>query len=129
MKSQGKTVALATHYIEEAEHLCDRVAIIDHGRLLALDHPAQLIGNSRSTGRIEILSSKSLKLDALTRLPGIHSAQQHGNHYVLLTSFPYVSGQALLEYLQQAAIEVQDIRLARASLEDVFVDLTGRTLR
>lgn len=129
LKRQGKSIVLTTHYIEEAERLCDRVAIIDHGRLLALDRPARLIRQSKSTGRIEILSSRPLDETSLSALPAVYACRRQGDHYDLLTTAPYDSGEGLLQYLKREQIEVQDIRLAQASLEDVFIELTGHGLR
>jgi len=127
----GQTIVLTTHYMEEADHLCDRVAIIDHGRLLALDTPA---GLKRSVGAdTEVRVQADGDLDALVRdlalLPGVTSGR-----VVDRTAFVYLrgGGPTLAEIIQRASaggFTVHDVGITETSLETVFIDLTGRELR
>jgi ABC-2 type transport system ATP-binding protein len=127
----GQTIVLTTHYMEEADQLCQRVAIIDHGRLLALDTPAAL---KRSTGadtevRIHASGDLSELVRVLEELPGID-----GGRVVEDTVYVYSrDGGATLPQIitraEHAGFEVQDVGITETTLETVFIGLTGRELR
>jgi ABC-2 type transport system ATP-binding protein len=131
LHAHGQTIVLTTHYMEEADQLCDRVAIIDHGRLLALDTPAALKQSIGADTEVRIHTSGDL--DALVRtleqMPGID-----GGRVIENTVFIYVSadGPTLPEIITRADHEgftVTDVGVKETTLESVFIDLTGRELR
>ncbi len=123
---------LTTHYMEEADQLCQRVAIIDHGRLLALDTPAAL---KRSTGAdTEIRIHASGDLSALVRtlegLPGIDGGRVVDGHGLcVLTRAGGASLPQIITHAEHAGFEVQDVGITETTLETVFIGLTGRELR
>lgn len=126
LKADGVTVVLTTHFIEEAEHLSDRVAIMDHGRIVACDSPQALIAGGDATAGFETTSV--LDLDALSAATGLAVQARGQLHYDLLGS---PNPEALAALAQGAA--AQDVLIAKwqtneRSLEDVFLDLTGRQL-
>jgi ABC-2 type transport system ATP-binding protein len=130
-RGQGKTVLLTTHYMDEAERLCDRVAVVDHGQVIALGAPAELIARLGGEHFVEFGLEDGAALDEveLRALPAVVSVRREDEDYCLAVSAPHVAIPALLQRLQ-----ADDRRLARlttrhASLEDVFVSLTGRHLR
>jgi len=131
LHERGQTIVLTTHYMEEADQLCERVAIIDHGKLLALDTPDAL---KKSIGAdTEIRLHAAGDLDALAReleqIPGVQSARVvEGTVYAYLP----VDGATLPEIITHAdhkGFKVQDVGVTETTLETVFIDLTGRELR
>lgn len=128
----GGTVLLTTHYMEEAERLCDRVAIIDRGKVIAEDTPEALIS---SIGAEQILEFRTagdgdLRISAeLSALPGVTGARRRGEAHVLSVSDIAGALPALLDRLDRAGAEVAELRTHQPTLEDVFVKLTGRGLR
>jgi ABC-2 type transport system ATP-binding protein len=127
LRQEGKTVVLVTHFMDEAERLCDRVAIIDHGRLVALDTPGALIRSLGSEQRICFPANAKADLDALRRLPGVTAVEQSNGDTVVKGT-----GSLLLTVagaLLQWDVSPDALRLERASLEDVFLGLTGRRIR
>jgi ABC-2 type transport system ATP-binding protein len=128
---QGRTVLLTTHYMDEAERLCDRVAIVDQGRVLALDSPRQLIANLGGDHVIEFALADSgapLEPAALLDLPAVRSARTEAGAFCLSVTEPHVALPALLSRLQGMGRELVSLATRHASLEDVFVSLTGRHL-
>ncbi|HEY2953771.1 MAG TPA: ABC transporter ATP-binding protein [Candidatus Eisenbacteria bacterium] len=125
----GGTVLLTTHYMEEAERLCDRVAIMDHGRILALDTPAALIATLGADHVVEFAVEGTLDLTPVSGLPGVSQARREGNAFALIVREPHVSIPALLAELARQGAALQQLATHHATLEDVFVSLTGRTLR
>jgi ABC-2 type transport system ATP-binding protein len=131
LHGRGQTIVLTTHYMEEADQLCERVAIIDHGRLLALDTPAALKRSIDADTEIRLHTSGDA--DALAReldsLPGVDSARVvDGTVYVYLRA----GGATLPEIITHAdhkGFAVQDVGVKETTLETVFIDLTGRELR
>lgn len=127
IRARGVTVVLVTHFMDEAEQLCDRVAIIDHGRLVALDTPRQLMRQTQATNRVRFSQVNGLDLDALRRLPGVQQVTCDGQTVT-------ISGQGALLPQVVAALSAQgalpdDLCGEPATLEDVFLTLTGRHLR
>lgn len=123
IRERGKTIVYTTHYLEEAEELCDRVAIMDSGRILAIDTPANLVAGLNAPTRV-LLREGTLTLEAARALPGAETAEQAGGQLTITTR----SAAALLSALaNQGALESLQVRTA--SLEDVFLDLTGREYR
>ena len=128
-KADGMTVVLTTHYMEEAERLCDRVAVMDHGRIIALDRPSALVRASFAEDAIEFVSNDGLTVDDLRDLAAVTSAASQGSaHSVFSSDIPQTMG-SLLELARERGAPLDGMRVRHATLEDVFLKLTGRTLR
>src|SRR5262249_5412339 len=130
-KARGRTVLVTTHYMDEAERLCDRVAVVDHGRVIALGSPAELIARLGGDHLIEIVPDEAGPLDeaALRALPAVVGARREEDAYCLAVTAPHVALPALLQWLQGQGRDLARLTTRHASLEDVFVTLTGRHLR
>src|SRR5439155_12325901 len=126
MRAAGKTVVLTTHYMEEAERLCDRVAIIDHGRVLALDRPRELIRSQFSERAIQFALPEGTEMDGFAALPGVLRAASEDGDAVLYSEAVQRTLAALLEMAEARDLPLGDIHLRRPTLEDVFLKLTGR---
>jgi ABC-2 type transport system ATP-binding protein len=129
LKRDKKTVLLTTHYIEEAERLCDRVAIVDHGCVIALGTPRDLKHASAGTTRIEVRLTKPIADGALTRLDGVTDCREFDGAYVMHSSRAPQTIVALVKQLQAENNELQSLEMFSPSLEDAFIELTGRRLR
>jgi ABC-2 type transport system ATP-binding protein len=129
-KAQGRTILLSTHYMDEAERLCDRIAIIDHGKAIALGTPVELIARLGGDQLIEFALSDGAVFDAerLNTLPGVITARRQDDAYCLTVAAPHITLPALLEWLQKERQPLARLTTRHASLEDVFVSLTGRAL-
>jgi ABC-2 type transport system ATP-binding protein len=123
IRSRGRTIVYTTHYIDEAEVLCDRVAIMDHGRLLSMGTPAALVRDLRAPTRVA-LPPGALDVSDAAALPGVAGAEDSGSELVLTTHEPGVLVAALVERNRLDGVSVRT-----ASLEDVFLGLTGREYR
>jgi ABC-2 type transport system ATP-binding protein len=128
LKRQGKTVLLTTHYMEEAQQLCDRVAIIDHGHILEMDSPEALIRKYFHEVAI-VFDDGAVDVNAYRALPGVASATAEGGRVTLYSGDVPQTMAALLEREHQGAGALRDLSVHNASLEDVFLKLTGRALR
>jgi len=130
LRQQGKTVLLTTHYMDEAERLCDRVGIVDHGRLIALDSPTNLIARLGGEHHIEFTLSEPTDEENLDwkSLPGVVSASCLNGLYTLNVAEPHVTIPALLSLLHQRGLTLSRLTTRHVSLEDVFVALTGRSM-
>ena len=126
IRSEGKTVLLSTHNLDEAGQLCDRVGIIDRGRLVAVAPPAELIGRSRARARLMVRTAPALASTVVDTLPEVTGAVCGGSGWILETPEPTRALAGLVRCLNEAGIELLDVELRRPSLEDVFVELTGR---
>jgi ABC-2 type transport system ATP-binding protein len=126
----GRTVLITTHYMDEAERLCDRVAVVDHGKVIAQGSPKDLIA---SLGGNHVISFSLIQDNGaapnLKDLPAVQSARKEDNVYSLAVTEPHIALPALLDRLRQLNVELADLSTRHASLEDVFVTLTGRHLR
>lgn len=127
LQAQGNTIVLTTHYMEEAEALCHRVGIIDHGRLIALDTPAALI--DRLDGLSSITTSAFLPLEDLKLLPHVVSGQQRDALTSIQTDDVVATLGPMLNLAQSRNINLNDLHIKQPSLEDVFLSLTGYTIR
>jgi ABC-2 type transport system ATP-binding protein len=130
-RKTGRTVMLTTHYMDEAERLCDRVAIVDHGQVIALGSPAQLIAQLGGENIVDFaLEAAAPALDEaeLSRLPAVRSARAAAEGYSLAVTQPHVALPALLAFLQSRGLALAHLTTRHATLEDVFVSLTGRHL-
>lgn len=128
-RAAGGTVALTTHYMEEAERLCDRVAIIDHGRVIALGTPAELIASLHAADVVEFASEPELPAEELQRLEGVCEVRRHGANWMLSVASLIAGVPALLAAVERSGARLAHLSTHRATLEDVFVVLTGRALR
>ena len=125
----GGTVFLTTHYMEEAALLCDRVAIMDHGRVIALGTPAELVASLNADQIVEFSVTAELDQRSLTDLPGVRSARRRNGDYLLSVSDIGVALPSLIAALQRQDVKLVSLATHQPTLEDVFVSLTGRTLR
>jgi ABC-2 type transport system ATP-binding protein len=128
-RARGGTILLTTHYMEEATRLCDRVAIMDHGKVIALGTPAELIESLGADQIIEFSVTKQLADDALKRLPAVNHLHKRAEVYSLSVSEIGVALPALLAEIERQQSEIVTLTTHQATLEDVFVSLTGRMLR
>jgi ABC-2 type transport system ATP-binding protein len=126
-----QAVLLTTHYMEEAERLCNRVAIIDHGRIIALGSPAELIAGLGGEHIVEfsVGDGFDIPVGALEELPAVREVRADGNGISLTVSEPHIAIPALIQSLQSHKRSLSRLTTRHASLEDVFVNLTGRHLR
>lgn len=124
---QHKTVVITTHYMEEAEALCHRVGIIDHGRLVALDTPGNLIANL--AGVSSITTSANLPVDAFQRLPHVIQAEHDGTRLSLQTRDVAATLRTILDLAEKRGVNLKDLHIQQPNLEDVFLNLTGKTIR
>jgi len=129
LKREKKTIVLTTHYIEEAEKLCDRVAIVDHGKVIATGTPRELKERSANTTRIEVRLAKPVLNGVLKNLDGVVDARQLDDVYVLHCQKTAPAIVALVKHLEAENNELVSLEIATPSLEDVFIELTGRRLR
>jgi ABC-2 type transport system ATP-binding protein len=129
LKSEKKTVLLTTHYIEEAERLCDRVAIVDHGKVMAMGTPRDLKNRSAGSTRIEVRLSRPLANGAMGALEGATDCREFDGAYTLHSTRPPRTIVALVKQLEADNNELQSLEIFSPSLEDVFIELTGRRLR
>lgn len=129
LKREKKTVLLTTHYIEEAERLCDRVAIVDYGKVIALGTPRELKQRSAGTTRIEVRLARPLTDGILSRMEGVVDCREFDGAYVLHSAKPPQTIVALVKQLDAENNELQSLEMFSPSLEDVFIELTGRRLR
>ena len=132
-KDRGRTVVVTTHYMDEAERLCDRVAVIDHGRAIALGTPAELIARVGGEHVIDLdIAPDSAARPApadLAALPTVNSVREAGDRVTLTAGEPHRALPALLDLVRAAGVKLAGLTTRTATLEDVFVTLTGRHLR
>lgn len=126
-RHEGRTVLLTTHYMEEAQRLCDRVAIMDHGRIVALDAPRALIRAHAPKTTVAVTMGDGAV--AFASLPGVQAVEQANGEVRLSTSDPLQTVQALIALRGGGQASFSQLRVEEASLEDVFLQLTGRRLR
>ena len=131
-QSAGGTVLLTTHYMDEAERLCDRLVIIDHGQVIAEGTPADLIERLGGHHVVEFAvsgNSDGAALDIWRALPGVESVRHDDGFFSLNVREPHLTIPALLEAVEHRGSQLLHLTTRQASLEDVFVRLTGRHLR
>ena len=129
MKSQGRTILMTTHYMEEAEALCDRLAVMDHGRILDMGTADELIGRRFRERGVRFGRTGAPDAAQLQALPGVKRMTDEGDEVVLYTDDVPATIAALLALTTRAGTELDNLMICRASLEDVFLELTGRALR
>jgi len=126
LRSDGRTVLLSTHDLQEAHDLCDQIAILDSGRIVAGGSPAELIGRSQSPSRVIVRTDPCLDLAILNALPGVASAARDGHACRLETRAPVGVLAALVRCIDEAGARLLEVQVREPSLEDVFIELTGR---
>jgi ABC-2 type transport system ATP-binding protein len=129
LREQSKTILITTHNMDEAQTLCDRIAIMDGGKIIALDTAAGLIGRLGAQATIDCrLDGKATKSDLL-ELPGVNGVRQTNERYILYTTEMQPTLVALLAYAGEQGIALTELQVRTPGLEDVFLELTGRELR
>jgi ABC-2 type transport system ATP-binding protein len=124
IRDSGVTVVLVTHFMEEAERLCDRIAVIDAGRVVAIDTPAGLVASLPGAQRLRFRPSIPVDDAVLTTLPGVDSVRRTGRQVEVTGSGELL--QTVTTELARHRVVAIDLRLEQATLEDAFVALTGR---
>jgi ABC-2 type transport system ATP-binding protein len=127
---RGGTILLTTHYMEEAAELCHRVAIVDRGRIIALDTPASLVRSLGAEHIVEFaVDGGDISLEELGRLAGVIEARREADTYAVTTSITHEAVPAVLSLINQTGGHLSLLNTHSATLEDVFMSLTGRHLR
>src|SRR5437868_338432 len=129
LRAEKKTILMTTHYIEEAERLCDRVAIIDHGKVIAIGSPRELKERAGATTRVEVRLSKPESNGIMKNLEGVVDVREVDGAYVLHSQRPPQTIVSLVKHLEAQGNELVSLEIATPSLEDVFIEMTGRRLR
>ena len=131
LRREQRTILLTTHYIEEAEKLCDRVAIVDEGRIIAMGTPREIQERTLGYSTIELECASALSREALPAWPDADKAalDDRGNTLSVTTRKPARLVVEMVKWLDERGIELADIRIRRPSLEDAFIELTGKSLR
>jgi ABC-2 type transport system ATP-binding protein len=128
-KSDGKAVLLTTHYIDEAQHLCDRIAIIDHGKVIATGRPEELVAAAKSPPHVTVTTTRPLPEERLRTLQGVTTVKTDGTTATIHTTAATRTIVELIRLVESEANEITDLHIRKPSLEDVFIELTGRGLR
>jgi ABC-2 type transport system ATP-binding protein len=129
LREQGKTVMLTTHYMDEAQVLCDRIAILDQGQIIALDTAAGLIGRLGAQSTIDCKLDGTTKASEISELAGVAKVREANGRFVLQTRQMEPTLLALLRYATERGSALTDLQVRTPTLEDVFLDLTGHELR
>jgi ABC-2 type transport system ATP-binding protein len=133
IKRAGNTIVLTTHYMDEAEKLCDRVAIVDHGKVIALGSPRELISRLGGEHVVEFglmkVDGREVSASVFSPVEGVTDAIVESGRFLLTVSEPHRSIPALLGFLEREHLELESLTTRHVNLEDVFVNLTGRHLR
>jgi ABC-2 type transport system ATP-binding protein len=131
LRCEKRTIVMTTHYIEEAERLCDRVAIVDTGKIVAIGTPKELQERSASKSSVEILCNASLTGIALPEFADSLSStlSDEGRRLTVQSSRPARTLVEIVKWVDGQGFELDDVHLSRPTLEDVFIELTGKKLR
>ncbi len=131
LKGAGRTIILTTHYMDEAEQLCNRVGVMDHGRIIALGTPKELIASIGGEQIVEFALADGAPLDQalLTQIPGVRSYNVHAGLHQLFVTELHTAVPPVFASLAAQGLHLAEFRTHSATLEDVFVSLTGRKLR
>jgi len=129
MSGEGKTVIVTTHYMEEAEALCERVAIMDRGRIMAMDSPRELVRGLDFDNTVECTFAGIVERERLLTLPAVHDVKKENGAHFLFTNDVSATLAGLMGLTDDSGERVQSLQVRTATLEDVFISLTGRRLR
>lgn len=130
LKNEGRAIVLSTHYMDEVEHLCDRVVVMDHGRVLAQGTPRELMATYGPESVVEIdLAAAAVDTVALSQLEAVTGVKVEEDRVLLYTAHTAKTLMSLASYAQQADLPLGDLRTRSASMDDVFIALTGRSVR
>jgi ABC-2 type transport system ATP-binding protein len=129
LRQKKKTIILNTHYMEEAERLCDRVGIMDHGQIIAMDTPSRLISKQDLDSAVEFTSFNANSKELFEGLPWVNKVTQDGEKITLHTREALPLLVEIVRLYQQKELDLANISVRAATLEDVFIELTGRRLR
>jgi ABC-2 type transport system ATP-binding protein len=130
LRADKRTILLTTHYIEEAERLCDRVAIVDAGKIIAMGTPRELQAQTLGQSRVEIQTNQPMPVD----VPKFEHSEKSTlsddrMHLIVYSSRPARTLPDLIKWIDHNGVDLEDIHLKRPTLEDVFIELTGKKLR
>jgi ABC-2 type transport system ATP-binding protein len=130
-RERNLTILITTHYMDEADKLCDRIAIVDHGELKALDSPLTLKASipGKNTLEVSFANAPPSWQERIERLPGVESVTAHENVFRIATASGPATTLALMELAQASAVTVASLSVQSTTLDDVFVHYTGRALR
>ncbi len=131
LKENRRTILITTHYIEEAERLCDRVAIIDAGKIIELGTPREIQQRVLGHSLVEVTTNDAMPFDQLPEQlrDGKYTTGDEGRSFSMQTDAPAASIVELVKWIDQHGLRLVDIHLKRPTLEDVFIELTGKRLR
>jgi ABC-2 type transport system ATP-binding protein len=129
IRSRGRTVLLTTHYMDEAERLCDRVVIVDHGKIVAQGTPAALIAEVGGDAVVELQTRPALAAEALAAVPGVVSCRAGAAGLTLAVKEVHRALPVLLDAVRAAGVALDALSTRHATLDDVFLAKTGRSLR
>jgi ABC-2 type transport system ATP-binding protein len=129
MKQDGHTVLLTTHYIEEAEQLCDRIAVIDKGQIIATGAPHELVARSTAAQSVSLTTKPGLDHADLARVPGVEELVCDANRVRFKTMTVSRTIAALMSLVETRGVVIADLQVRKATLEDVFIELTGNRLQ
>ncbi len=125
LREEGRTILLTTHYVEEAHALCDQVAVLDAGRIVATGRPADLVARSRARPRLTLRTIEPLDLAMLRALPEVTAAETVGGETRIEVAHVGQAVVALVRLLEAQGSELLDLRVSQPSLEDTLIELTG----
>lgn len=128
IQAQGKTVYLTTHFMEEAERLCDRVAIVDHGKIVALDTPINLIQSMGEESRVVFETDGAFRAELLSSLPGVTRVERISERILVYGKKDGLTG-LVVNTLESAGVQFNNLHSETPTLEDVFLKLTGKEIR
>jgi len=129
LKKKGKTIVLTTHYMDEAHVLCDRIAIMNQGELIALDTPSRLVKNLQSDSAVEFRFENESNEVELHEVEGVKQVRKQKDVYVLYTDDLQITLTSLIQMAADRQLKLADLQTRTATLEDVFIHMTGRRLR
>jgi ABC-2 type transport system ATP-binding protein len=131
LRREQRTILLTTHYIEEAEKLCDRVAIVDEGRIVAIGTPDEIRARTLGQARVEVRCERPIGDVEPPRWNDAEAAQVSADRLTIVVSTrqPARTLVDMVRWIDQLGVELADVQLRRPSLEDVFIELTGKSLR
>ncbi|SMQ80143.1 ABC-2 type transport system ATP-binding protein [Bacillus sp. OV166] len=129
LKNKGKTIVLTTHYMDEAHNLCDRIAIMDQGELIALDAPSQLVKSLQSDSALEFRVIEQVDFIDFSSIDGVKKLGNQTDIHVLYTDHLQNTLTSLIQFAADNNLQIVDLQTRTATLEDVFIHMTGRRLR